>query len=100
MPGVVKNALDRLVSSGHLYRKPVAAFGVSPSHRSGDRALAWLHQTLEAQHADVPDGATVAVPFVRQVLDGDRIVDEALAARVVAASDALRRASDAASSSS
>jgi len=85
MPGVLKNALDWLVSSGHLYRKPVAALSASPSHRGGDRALAWLCQTLSAQHAVVPDEASFPVPFVRQILEGDRLVDPAMEERLRAA---------------
>ncbi|PZO17076.1 MAG: flavoprotein [Leptolyngbya foveolarum] len=54
MPGVLKNALDWLVSSGSLYQKPVAALSASPSDRGGDRALTWLLQTLTALVATVP----------------------------------------------
>ena len=82
MPGLLKNALDWLVSSGDLYRKPVAALSASPSHSGGRRALAWLTQTLEAQHAAVPEGASFAIPFVRQVLEGDRVNDAELAERL------------------
>ena len=82
MPGRAKNALDWLVSSGDLYRKPFAALSASPSHQGGRCALAWLAQTLEAQHAAVPGGASFAVPFVRRVLDGDRVADAELAARL------------------
>lgn len=93
MPGVLKNALDWLVSSASLYRTPVAALSASPSHLGGERALAWLRETLGAQHADVPEAASFAVPFVRQVLDGDRVTDAATADRLVAALEALVAAS-------
>ena len=75
MPGALKNALDWLVSSGSLYHKPVAAFSASPSGRGGDRALAWLLQTLTALDANVPAKASFSVPFIREKLAGDRIVD-------------------------
>ena len=89
MPGLLKNALDWLVSSGTLYQTRVAALSTSPSHLGGHRALAWLTQTLQAQHADVPASATFAVPFVRQVLDGDRVADGPLEERVRGALAAL-----------
>lgn len=89
MPGLLKNALDWLVSSGDLYRKPVAALSASPSHLGGHRALAWLTETLAAQHAVVPEAATFAVPFVRHVLDRDRLTDQGLAARIRSAFAAL-----------
>ncbi|WP_420456559.1 NADPH-dependent FMN reductase [Rubrivirga sp.] len=89
MPGALKNALDWLVSSGELYRKPVAALSASPSARGGDRALAWLRQTLTALDAAVPDAASFAVPFVKQTLDGDRVSDSDLADRLRAALVAL-----------
>ncbi len=92
MPGALKNALDWLVSSGELYRKPVAALSASPSERGGDRALAGLRQTLAALDAAVPDQASFAVPLVTQALDGDRAPDPDLAARLRAALESLRAA--------
>ena len=96
MPGLLKNALDWLVSSGTLYRKSVAALSTSPSHLGGHRALAWLTQTLAAQHATVPAAATFPVPFVRQVLDGDRVADPdgEVARQLRGALDALATAPD------
>jgi NAD(P)H-dependent FMN reductase/ribosomal protein S18 acetylase RimI-like enzyme len=77
MPGALKNALDWLVSSGELHRKPVAALSASPSADGGIRALAWLRQTLAAMDAIVPPAATFAVPFAR-----DRLADGALSDRL------------------
>lgn len=76
MPGSLKNALDWLVSSGELYRKPVAALSASPSPGGGERALAWLRQTLTALDAAVPEGASFPVPLVMRKLDGDRVSDD------------------------
>jgi NAD(P)H-dependent FMN reductase len=53
MPGVLKNALDWLVSSGSLYQKPTVALSASPSMGGGDKALTNLFQVLEAQGAKV-----------------------------------------------
>jgi len=48
VPGVLKNALDWLVSSGELNEKPVGSISASPLYRGGDRAHASLLLTLEA----------------------------------------------------
>lgn len=48
VPGVLKNALDWLVSSGEMNEKPVATISASPLFRGGDRAHASLLLTLEA----------------------------------------------------
>lgn len=84
MPGSLKNALDWLVSSASLYQKPVAAISASPSERGGDRALAWLLQTLTALDANVPAEAAFSVPFVREKLEGDRLIDKAIVEKVYA----------------
>ena len=66
MPGSLKNALDWLVSSASLYKKPVAALSASPSPRGGDRALTWLRQTLAALDAEVPEEASFPISIVRE----------------------------------
>lgn len=48
VPGVLKNALDWVVSSGELNNKPVAAISASPLYSGGDKALASLLLTLTA----------------------------------------------------
>jgi len=48
VPGVLKNALDWLVSSGETNEKPVATISASPLARGGDRPHASLLLTLEA----------------------------------------------------
>ena len=48
VPGVLKNALDWLVSSGEFYGKPVAVISVSTMQSGGDKALASLLLTLSA----------------------------------------------------
>jgi len=90
MPGVLKNALDWLVSSGDLYEKPVAALSASPNEGGGARALGWLRETLSAHHAHVPEAATFAVPFVRKALSPAGVVDAALAAALCRALESLK----------
>ncbi len=48
VPGVLKNALDWLVSSGELNEKPVVAISASPLSSGGDKAMASLLLTLKA----------------------------------------------------
>ena len=85
MPGALKNALDWLVSSGELYRKPVAPLSASPSPEGGARALAWLRQTLAALDAIVPDDASFAIGLVKEKLHAGVIADPELARRLRAA---------------
>jgi NAD(P)H-dependent FMN reductase len=92
MPGILKNALDWLISSGETYEKPIAALSAAPSHGGGENALAWLRQTLRAVSATVPEAATFAVPFVRKKLDGDVLTDADTIVRVGALYAALARA--------
>ena len=75
MPGALKNALDWLVSSAQLYKKPTAAISTSPSERGGDRALAWLQQTLSALDAEVAQRASFPVPYVKALLKKESIED-------------------------
>jgi NAD(P)H-dependent FMN reductase len=61
MPGVLKNALDWLVSSGKLYGKRVALLSAAPGRERGVYARQALRQTLEAEGATVVLSATVVV---------------------------------------
>lgn len=92
MPGALKNGLDWLVSSGELYRKPVAALSASPSPQGGERALAWLRQTLTALGAVMPDGASFPVPLVQQKLNADCVTDPGTSAQLRAALQRLAEA--------
>jgi NAD(P)H-dependent FMN reductase len=61
MPGVLKNALDWLVSSGELYGKRVVVLCAAPSAERGGYVREALARTLEAQGAHVVVSDTVAV---------------------------------------
>ncbi|MFN6569858.1 NAD(P)H-dependent oxidoreductase [Dendronalium sp. ChiSLP03b] len=69
MPGVLKNALDWIVSSGELVGKPVAAISASPSEFGGANAHASLVLTLTALAANIVLGASLSVPFVSKKLN-------------------------------
>jgi len=62
MPGVLKNALDWLVSSGELYGKPVAILCAAPGPERGMYVRQALERTLDAEGARVVVSTTVTVP--------------------------------------
>ncbi len=66
MPGVLKNALDWTVSSGEFVGKAVATLSSSPSEFGGSRFHDSLLLTLTALSADVVEGASLTIPFVRK----------------------------------
>lgn len=74
--GVLKNALEWLVGGGQLYDKPVALVSASPSALGGDRAQAWLRETLTMMGARlVPDG--LLIPQATAKVQDGRLVDGA-----------------------
>ena len=75
IPGSLKNALDWLVPSGELWRKPVAVFSASPSALGGEKALAALRLTLSALEAEVVEGA-FPIPFARSKVAADGRVSD------------------------
>ncbi len=64
VPGVLKNALDWIVSSGEFMDKPTAVISASPSPDGGDKANASLVQTLRVMMAEIVAGATLCIPAV------------------------------------
>lgn len=81
MPGVLKNALEWTVASGEFVDKPVAALSTSPSASGGDKALAWLMQTLGVMSARILTDLSQPIPFGRaRVQPSGEVVDPALAA--------------------
>ncbi|POX41107.1 hypothetical protein C3486_11050 [Streptomyces sp. Ru73] len=73
--GVLKNALEWLVGGGRLYAKPVAVVSASPSALGGDRAQAWVRETLTMMGADVlPDG--LLIPQATAKITDGRLTDE------------------------
>jgi chromate reductase, NAD(P)H dehydrogenase (quinone) len=66
VPGVLKNAIDWTVSSGEFDNKPVAVIAAATG---GDKALASLLLTFRALSANIAEGATLLISFVRSKLD-------------------------------
>ena len=81
IPGVLKNALDWIASSGELLNKPVLAISASPGYTGGDKAHASLLLTLSALAAQVISSGSISISAVQQKLnEQQQIIDPALAA--------------------
>ena len=78
MPGVLKNALDWAVSSGEFDQKPVATISASPLPSGGEKAHAWLNQTLTALGANQVAGAKLSIPAVKGKIGEDGEVKDAV----------------------
>jgi chromate reductase, NAD(P)H dehydrogenase (quinone) len=79
MPGVLKNALDWLVSYEPFAGKATATISASPSMLGGDKAHASLRLVLSVMSANLIHGADLTVPFVKSKLNAQgEVVDEAL----------------------
>ena len=93
MPGSLKNALDWLVTSGELWRKPVVTLSASPSALGGEKAHAALLLTLSALEAWIVADGSPCIPFVTtKVSKSGDVTDPATAQALRASLDALRRA--------
>jgi chromate reductase, NAD(P)H dehydrogenase (quinone) len=76
IPGVLKNALDWIVSSGEFMHKPTAVISASPSPDGGNKANASLVQTLRVMMAEIAEGATLCIPGVSAKLnDRNKLID-------------------------
>ena len=83
MPGVLKNMLDWIASSGEFVGKPVSVISAGPSDMGGSRAHALLHHTMDVLMAQLPLEASLIVPFVRQRLDAaGQVTDPVLTAEL------------------
>ena len=81
IPGVLKNALDWIVSSGELMHKPTAVISASPAPDGGSKANAALVQTLRVMMAEIDPSAILCIPAISakltasgQLTDPDLVV--------------------------
>ncbi|MEV5241111.1 NADPH-dependent FMN reductase [Streptomyces cinnamoneus] len=89
--GVLKNALEWVVGSGELVDKPVAVVTASPSAAGGERAQAWLRETLEVMSAQVlPESLRIPCASAR-ITDG-RVTDPVLLGELTGVVEAMVRA--------
>ncbi|MEU3988036.1 NADPH-dependent FMN reductase [Streptomyces platensis] len=79
VPGVLKNALDWLVSSGECVSKPVAVITASPFPTGGDHANAQLREVLRMMSGGVVTAACREIPAIGPKVDPatERVKDEA-----------------------
>ena len=76
VPGVLKNALEWLVSSAELYKKPVAVITASPSIAGGDKAHESLLLTLGMLDTTLVKNGSLLVPAVRTKMNDDATVSD------------------------
>lgn len=69
IPGVLKNALDWVVSSGELNDKPVVAISASPLATGGDKAMASLLLTLTALGTKMEAGSSLKIPAIKKKIN-------------------------------
>ena len=80
VPGVLKNALDWLVSGPEMVNKPVGLINASPRSK---HALASLAETLRTMSATLVAGASIELPLGGRRLDAAGIAADAELARLI-----------------
>ncbi|WP_077193037.1 NADPH-dependent FMN reductase [Streptomyces lydicus] len=96
VPGVLKNALDWLVSSGECVHKPVAVITASPFPTGGDHANAQLRETLRMMTGEVVTAACREIPAIGPKIDAatERVKDEPTLADLATAMTHLATAAE------
>jgi NAD(P)H-dependent FMN reductase len=89
VPGTLKNALDWIVSSMELSKKPVALITASSI---GEHAHESLIRTLLVIESDLPESSRLLIPFVKSRIKDGKITDEALLEQVKAVIGSLMNA--------
>lgn len=92
VPGVLKNALDWLVSSGEFMNKPTAVISASPTPMGGDKAHASLLLTLNMINAEIIEGGTMMIPHITLKLNKEGVItDSETKQRLLAVLKALEK---------
>lgn len=83
MPGVLKNALDWLVSSSAIVNKPIIVISASTSAMGGDKAFESLVSLMNVISTKVIEDASFKVPRINKKinLDGE-IIDSELIQKI------------------
>ncbi|TGL63624.1 NADPH-dependent FMN reductase [Leptospira sarikeiensis] len=71
IPGVLKNALDWIVSSAELYGKPVGLINASPSYAGASKAQEALIHLLNVLTVKINDGCVLSIASVNKKLDAN-----------------------------
>ncbi|GED69323.1 hypothetical protein BRE01_30250 [Brevibacillus reuszeri] len=77
VPGVLKNALDWLVSTTVIMNKPTAVISASPSPMGGDKAHASLLLTLNMINAEIVEKGTLIIPHITMKMNSDGAITDA-----------------------
>jgi len=86
IPGVLKNALDWLVSTDALVLKPVMVTSVSTSELGGVRSHGPLVLVLNAMNASVVVDASLNIPFAHNKFDNEGKLQDPLSEKALSAS--------------
>ncbi|NOU72795.1 flavoprotein [Paenibacillus sp. LMG 31458] len=78
VPGVLKNALDWLVSSGQFMNKPTAVVTASPTPMGGDKAHDSILLTLNMINATIVEGGTMMIPHINLKLNKEGVITDAI----------------------
>lgn len=76
VPGVLKNALDWLVSTTVFMNKPTAVISASPSPMGGDKAHASLLLTLAMINAEIVDRAALIIPYITMKMNKEGAITD------------------------
>ncbi|WP_062231892.1 NADPH-dependent FMN reductase [Fictibacillus sp. FJAT-27399] len=76
VPGVLKNALDWIVSSGEFMNKPTAVISASPSPMGGDKAYDSLLLTLKMMNAVIVESGTMMIPHIGLKLTTEGVISD------------------------
>ncbi|WP_054026027.1 NADPH-dependent FMN reductase [Bacillus sp. FJAT-28004] len=76
VPGVLKNALDWLVSTTAFMNKPTAVISASPTPMGGDKAHASLLLTLKMINAEIVEGGTLIIPHITLKLNKEGMITD------------------------
>ncbi|WP_441249252.1 NADPH-dependent FMN reductase [Kitasatospora sp. McL0602] len=91
--GVLKNGLEWIVGGGELTDKPTAIVTASPGITGGDRAQAWLKETLEVMGARIlPE--SMPIPVAGPKITDGLVTDPATLDGLRAVLAALTKAAD------
>lgn len=75
IPGVLKNSLDWLVSSGELDNKPIAIISASTSATGGDKANDMLKKLIGVLTGNKNQQLTLTISKVNKRIKNDKIID-------------------------
>ncbi|MGJ4786831.1 NAD(P)H-dependent oxidoreductase [Leptospira koniambonensis] len=77
IPGVLKNALDWIVSSAELYGKPVGLINASPGYGGASKAQEALIQLLNVLTVKINDGCVLSISGVNKKIDSEGYITDA-----------------------